>query len=396
MKNIFKYASLLIAAVMLISCEGQTDETGGTTGGKKLELTSDKTFVQTFGDDYAVLTVTLDGEAITEGVTFFDNDNNVLDIVDGKFTTTVAGVHSIWANYGTYNSDIVEIRAIDVEIPATPADPKPESTSFKTRLLLTEFTTTGCMYCPKMKELLHTVFADKTVAEDVVEVACHSSLVGNVADPAYVRAEGYEQFSGLTGMPFVLCDNWEGSINYTWDADSVKDLFSKMISTKGDGTGIAVNANIKDNKLVAKVTIKASKSGQYRVGAFLVEDGVYGKQSSATADWMHTHDNVIRYIDASYRLNGAEYYHGHSLGNVQEGKTADFVFAWDLDEIWAAGNRNADMYGNSSWTELAVEKLHMTVFVTSVGVDYKGTERYFVNNVIDCRNLNGETKFEYR
>ena len=395
MKSIIKYASLLSAAVMLISCHGQSGDSG-STGDKKLEITSDKTFVQTFGGDYATITVTLDGKVLTEGVTFFDSKNNPIEIADGKFSTSVVGEHSIWANYQTYNTDLITIRAVDVEIPETPVDPKPESTSFKTRVLLTEFTTTGCAYCPKMKELLHNVVSDKTAADNLVEVACHSSLVNNVSDPAYVRAEGYEQFSGLTGMPYVLLDNWDGSVNYTWESASVKELLTKMIEAKGNGTGIAVNSSIKDNKLVAKVTVKPSVTNQYRIGAFLLEDGIYGKQSSATAEWMHTHDNVIRYIDASYRVNGNEVFHGHSLGTVEVGKTADFVFAWDLDEIWKNGNKNADMYGNSNWTEFVMENLHMAIFVTTVGVDYKGNERYYVNNVIDCRNLNGQTKFEYK
>lgn len=394
MKNIIKYASLLIAAVMLVSCEGQSGEQGGTTGGNRLEITSDKTFVQTFGGDFATITVKLDGEVVTEGVTFYDSKDKPIELADGRFSTDVVGEHGIWANYGTYNTDLLLIRAIDVEIPETPADPKPESTSFKTRVLLTEFTTTGCGFCPKMKELLHSVFEDKATADKVVEVACHSSLVNSVADPAYIKTT-YEDFAQITGMPFVFCDMYDGTMQWNWDKAGVKSLLDNLMGVKGDGTGIAVNSSIKDNKVIAKVTIKPSETDQYRVGAFLLEDGIYGRQSSATADWMHTHDNVARYIDASYRSNGSEYYYGHSVGTVEAGKTADFVFVWDLDSIWADGNKFADMYGNSSWDEFVMEKLHMAVFVTTIGEDYQGNERYYVSNVIDC-SVDGKTPFEYR
>ena len=394
MKNIFKYASLLAAAVMLVSCHGNSGTEDGATGDKVLEISSDKAFVQTFDDDYATITVTLDGETVTEGVTFYDSKNKPLDITDGKFATDKVGEHKIWANYGSYNSNEISIRAVDVEIPETPADSKPTSTSFKTRILLTEFTTTGCAYCPKMKELLHKVMEDKTTADQVVEVSCHSSLVGNVADPAYVRAEEYEQFAGLTGMPHVFTDMYDASITYLWDVAKVKSLFADMLEVKGDGTGIAVNSTIKDNKLVAKVTVKASETNKYRIGAFLLEDGIYGKQSSATADWMHTHNNVIRYIDA--KETGSKNYYGHSLGEIKSGETQDFMFVWDLDEIWETGNRYADMYGNSSWTEFVMENLHMAVFVTTLGKDSKDNEIYYVSNVVDVRNLNGQTKFEYR
>ena len=75
--RIFKYASLLAAAVMLVSCQGQQGDDnntdgpingGGITG--KIELTVDKVLIQADGTDYATLTVSLDGKAVefkTEG-----------------------------------------------------------------------------------------------------------------------------------------------------------------------------------------------------------------------------------------------------------------------------------------------------------------------------------------
>ena len=85
MKRIFRFASLLMSAVMLLSCSGNLDDgdntgsgsTGGddsgsgTTGGgsttpKTLTLSSDKNLIQTFDGDYATLTVMLDGEKITD------------------------------------------------------------------------------------------------------------------------------------------------------------------------------------------------------------------------------------------------------------------------------------------------------------------------------------------
>ena len=72
------------------------------------------------------------------------------------------------------------------------------------------------------------------------------------------------------------------------------------------------------------------------------------------------------------------------------------MFVWDLEQIWADGNKYADMYGNSNWKEFVMENLHMAIFVTTLGDDGKGKEVYYVNNVIDVRNLQGQTKFEYK
>ena len=75
MKSFFKYASLLAAAVMLISCQGTVDTGEGSTNDKTLKLTTDKNLIQTFDGDYATLMLTLDGEVVTDGVTFFDGND---------------------------------------------------------------------------------------------------------------------------------------------------------------------------------------------------------------------------------------------------------------------------------------------------------------------------------
>ena len=103
----------------------------------------------------ATLTVTLDGKVVTDGVAYFDGSNNILDIADGKFSVTAPGSYKVWASYGTYVSEKITIRAIAIPVPATPADPKPASTDFKTRVLLTQFTGVECGFCPKMMHILH-------------------------------------------------------------------------------------------------------------------------------------------------------------------------------------------------------------------------------------------------
>ena len=387
MKNILKYASLLVAAVMLLSC-GEKENAGG-----KLVLTSDRNLIGI--NEEAVITVTLGDKVITEGVVFYDSDMKVLDLPDFKFSADKAGKYEIWANYLSYESETLTITVTDLEMPETPADPQPESTDFKVRALMTEFTTTGCSWCPSMKALLHDVFADESVADMVVLSTCHSSLVGGVPDPGYIKTE-YETFSKSTGMPYVFCDMFYGfPYSQALTSNDIKGLIQELCNEKKDeSVGIAVSSKLENNQVVAKVTVKAAKSGAYRVGAFLLEDGIYGKQSSATADWMHTHNDVIRHIDASYYVNGVETFYGHLLGEIASGKTADHMFAWMLDDIWKTGKRNGESYGGCAWNDPVLENLHMAVFVCAIDVNDKGEEFYRVVNAIDCP-VNGETPYEY-
>lgn len=390
MKRFFHYASLLLAAVMLAACEGN-DPVG------ELTITSDKNLIQTFGGDYATLTVKLGNQVIKEDVTFYDGNDEIIEINDFKFATDKAGVYEIWANYGTYISDKITIMAIDVALPATPADPQPENTDFKVRSLVTEFTTTGCVYCPSMKRVLHEALDDAATADKVVMSACHSSLVNSVPDPAFIKTD-YKDFSKST-MPYVFCDMYYGFGYYqSLTSADLRSLFSELVESKEDlAAGIAVAARLENDSMVAKVTVKASTTANYRVGAFLLEDGVKATQSSAgNDDWMHTHDNVIRYIDAQTFTNGKSQFYGYSLGEIKAGETADYVFSWLLNDIWEKGSDAAESYGGGiPWAARDDSKLHMAVFVSAIDVDDKGNQFYRVVNAIDCP-VNGETKFEYR
>lgn len=405
MKSIFKYASLLMAAVMLFSCQGTIDPSQDGPGdgpdpvdptptpeNLTLKLMSDRNLLQA-NVDVATLTVTLGDEVITEDVTIYDGDFKVVDLKDFKFVAPAAGDYVFWASYGTYNSEEISIRAIDVPIPETPADSKPESTSFKARVLMTEFTTTGCAYCPNMKTLLHNALEDASVADKVVLTACHSGLINGKPDPAFVKTT-LDDFCNVSGFPNVNFDMYYSFGNYNVGTSEMRGIIDDMYSAKEDvAAGIAVNSSVDGEKLLFKVTLKAAADGEYRVGAFLLEDGIYGVQSGGSAqDWMNTHDGVIRYIDSRY---GKDQYFGHSVGKVEKGRTADYVFDWDLDVIWSEGALKGEQYGNYYWDEFVMDNLHLVVFVSTLGVDDKGNQFYYVNNVIDCP-INGMTPYEYR
>lgn len=410
MKRFFNYASLLMAAVVLFSCQGTVDpdqiEPNPDPNPEKptpekpkpepedleLKLTASRNLVQVNVDE-VILTVYLGDEVITDDVTFYDGNFKVLNIPNFRYIAPKAGDQVIWASYGTYNSDEILIKAIDIPIPETPEDPQPESTDFKARVLMTEFTTTGCAYCPNMKILLHNALSDENMADKVVLTACHSGLINGKADPAFVKTT-FDDFCNVSGFPNVNFDMYYSFGNYTVGASEMRQLINDMYSVKADvAAGIAVNSALYDESLVAKVTVKAAVDAEYRIGAFLLEDGIYGVQSGGSAeDWMNTHDGVIRYIDSQY---GKDQYFGHSVGVVEKGCTADYVFDWDLDVIWSEGALKGEQYGNYYWDEFVMENLHLVVFVSTIGTDDKGNQFYYVNNVIDCP-INGLTPYEYK
>lgn len=390
MKRILSIASLLAAAVMLISCSGNNGDDGGSVSNKTLKLVSDKNLIQTFGGDYATLTLTLDGQPVTEDVTFFDGKNNIIEIPDFKFSTDKAGEYEIWANYGTYNSEKILIRAISVDIPPTPTDPKPESTAFKVRTLVSEFTTLGCSYCPNMKLMLHKAFEDEAFADKLVVTECHTGLVNSVADPCYIDT-GFDESLGVGNFPNLNLDMFLNFNNYN-DREGFLSAVNDLIAAKEEvAAGISVTSVYTDGQIVIKATVKAAEDGAYRLGAMLLEDGVYGKQTGGSAQsWMDNHDGVVRHIDSKVYIAGKEMYLGFPVGSLKKGETGEYLFVWSLDEIWSSKAAQG-IGGGVAWADYVLENLHVAVFATSQ--DQNGD--YFVNNVIDCP-INGVTPFEYK
>lgn len=379
MRNILKSASLLLAAVMLVSCHGNSgDEQGGGTTGGKLEITADKTLIQSNGSDVATLTVTLDGKVLTDGVAYFDGKNNPLDIADGKFSVTAPGVYQVWASYGTSISDKITIRAISIPVPETPADPNPSSTDFKARVLLTQFTGVECPNCPLMMVPLHAVL-DKDNGNRVVWVADHSFTTN---DPAYTNNRRYgEKYS--RNYPSALLDHNTGTYFFSNVTETgLSSLIDQLVTAKSDlAAGIAVNVKLTGRDVVAKVSVKSPANVSYKVGGFLLEDGIYARQASNTPleDWMNTHDSCIRYIDASHD------FHGHALGTIDTGDVVDYVFVWNIDDIWKS-NLNLGY-----WNECVVENLRVAFYVSVL--DEYGN--YYVNNAVQCK-LNTMLPFEYK
>ena len=377
---------------MLISCG---EDNGGSTDKSVLKIEVDKNLIQANGEDFATLSVTLDGVAVTSDVEFYEGDD-LLNVEDFKYFSTVAGDHEIWASYQTYVSDPVLIRVINVQIPETPADPAPERTDFKPRVMAMHFTGTGCRYCGAMMDVLADAYASESFCDNVVKASIHNyPYTAGFEDPAYfawdwatamlkvANLNDPKLTSGVSN-PSIILDYTYGFYYYqsgTTSSQYMGYIQEMLSSTKDDACGIAVNATLVDGQVVAKVTVKAAKSGAYRVGAMLLEDGINAKQSGSTTK---VHDACVRHIDASEKVGNRLSDYGHSLGTIEAGKTADYLFIWNLKDIQKKNDPNY------YWNDFVQENLRMAVFVTNVKND-----AYHICNAVKV-TFNEELPYEYK
>ena len=365
MRNIFKIASLLSAAVMLFACE-QANPTG------ELTIVSDKDVIQADGKDAATIKVMLGTKDVTAESEIYDQYDNLLTLVDGKFTATAAGEYKFYADYGaisTYRKNDPDcyhvIKAIDVAVPDAAADPKPESTSFVHRTFLTQYTGTGCGYCPYMIKILREVAADKLIPEKAVLAAVHSYGAG---DPAYISAPKVQNY------PYLTLDLVTG-YSHSQGADALKGLIQEKSSTPAQA-GISVSPKYYPNEkiLVVKVAVKAAVDGIFNVGAWLLEDEIIGQQSdynNVGDDSFDVHENCVRVADSRFSST----WFGHELGELTAGQVAEKTFVMNVKSDWK------------------VEDLHLAVFASYGEVQGKNVA-YSVCNAVDVP-IDAPTPFEY-
>ena len=383
MKNICKIASLLFAAVMLFAaCGEKQNPDGGETGGagaagtQKFYMLADKDVIQSNGTDISTLTVYLDGQDVTSEAVIYNEKDEPVSLADGKFTVTKDGEYKFWASYGTYmtkNKDLddnglITVKAISVAVPSVAEDLQKSNTSFVHRAFLTQYTGIRCGYCPYMIKILKQLIADKTIPDKAVLVACHSGY--NQGDPAAISAP---QAPG-GNYPYLHIGMAQG-FNHTQGASVLYSLINSNIASDA-AAGISANPVLyEDGTLVVRVSVKAAVDGNFRVGAWLLEDDIYAAQEdydNVGDESYDTHNNCVRLIDSRYDGLWA----GKHLGEIKAGKTAEKTFVMKVK-----------LTGSKPWKK---ENLHLALIVSKEEKD-----GFAICNAVDVP-IDKPTLFEYK
>lgn len=226
-----------------------------------------------------------------------------------------------------------EIPTEDIAIPELPADPEPGNTSFNHRILLLQHTGTYCSNCPNLMTALKELSQLDEYADKYQHVAAHS--YNQEGDPAYSQA--------AANLSQAFCDGYYPELTFNLTKENtgtslalktITDIIDNLHKDVAD-VGIAAAAGLSGNTVGVNVQIKAAKTGQYRIAAWVLEDGIRGKQEGASEDWMNTHSNAVR-VMAGNTLNMRIY--GEKMGELQPGQTAEKSFSIVLDEAWKSEN----------------------------------------------------------
>lgn len=373
MKRYFSISALLASAIVLAagcSLTGDFDESVReeiTEPVGELTIEVDEPLISADGVSPSRITVKQGGIPVTEGVTLYDaSTNKVVDLPGMVFTTDKPGSYSFWASYQTRYTDPVSIMAISAAIPVLPEDPQPENLSFSRKVLVTQFTGTGCGYCPYMINLLRT-FSGKEANKGKFVLAAYHSY--NQSDPAYISS-GVNRAMGISGYPSVALD-LKSSTKYTNynSIEGFEKIFATEYASSGAKAAISVSTVLDAPQVVVKARIKASEEGEYRIAAWLLEDGISAKQSNYGASGeFDVHDNCVRMVMGR---NTTTDFTGTKV-NLKAGEEAEQYFLMELKSGWVG------------------ENCHAIVFVSTTS----DGRAFTVNNVTDCP-MNATVQYSY-
>ena len=379
-----KLLAFSLVALFLVGCELPDDSTSTGGGGEVVipeegpYLHASKKIIYDNGKDATTFTFYYDGEVVESGYEIYLGENPF----EGKtFTSTTQGDYIFWASYGTINSNEVTISVIQTPpaAPAAPEDTNPSKTNFTRRVLLTQFTGTGCGYCPNMMNILYTLSNNEQMSKKFVIAAAH---LFNDTDPAYLdSAQTLDNMMAVPGYPSIFSDLDKASATGALMAD-VTSMINSAYDREMVRGGIAVNSeyHAEEGYIVLTATVKARTTTGFRIGAWLLEDNIFGLQGNNGITAVeglnfNYHNNCIRIADSKYTDLD---YTGYSLGVIEAGKTASREFAFKLK---TNGDGNATRWNH--------DNLRVIVFIST-----KEGNKWLVNNVVKCPK-DGSVDFEY-
>ena len=268
------------------------------------------------------------GANVTNGATIFDKSHDFAQ-VENPFTPTVDGDYTFYAVVGDAISKDFKV-TVTPEVPALPEDTDAANTSFKHRILLVDHTGNTCGYCPHMMKALKEIEESGDFDGKYYEAMSHSYAN---TDPAFSgAAASISSHYGLQGYP-TLTYNFYHPTSSSYNAEHIKGQINALWKESADA-GIAASTNMAAKSVVVNAEVKAAVDGEYSITAWLLEDGIYAKQTNATAEWMNTHNNAIRQAATTSPLTGYE------LGTLKVGETAEQILnltiardTWNRDNM---------------------------------------------------------------
>jgi len=215
-----------------------------------------------------------------------------------------------------------------------PEDPDPSP--FTKNVLIMEFVSFDCVYCPAVSNVLREL-SEEIHPKRIDIVSVHGRLEED--DP--MEFKGYQPFQnyfyGVTGYPAVIVDQRDDFVSVgTFDASG--DAFSRRINAAAP-IGIALSSTVTDANTVhveVRVVNKGKSSPDYRLAVAVLENDIAYRQAdlvNGSKQWIddYRHQHVLRAFLS-------ENYFGDPMGTLAENDSYSKTFAYTIPAAYQTDN----------------------------------------------------------
>ena len=304
-----KFFALALAALAFVGCgEPTPDEPGVKPTGDAVLVANNNSVEVNTPIEFTVTAA--DGTDLTAGAVIYDKSHDYV-VVENPFTPTLDGDYEFYAVVGNIITNTIKVSVVPT-IPALPEDSAPANTVFNHRILLVDHTGNTCGYCPQMMKALETVSKTGDYHTKYYESMAHTYSNG---DPAFSGAASVvSNHHGVSSYP-TLTYNFYHTTQSSYNDAHIMGQIDALWKAEGADAGIAAAATLASKSVIVNTEVKAAVANDYRITAWLLEDGIYAKQTNATEEWMNTHNNAIRQRVSSDDISGVD------LGTLAVGET---------------------------------------------------------------------------
>lgn len=377
-----KYLKYICLSVVLImtACVGNPGEDFG--GDEPLPpeipegfvLVPSGAFFKADGKETITFKVYSDKQDVTANARIYRETSSGVDRMESpEFKTTEVGNYTFFATYQGMTTDKVEVTATTGNFPPLPADPQPDKFSnFKHRIVATQFTGTGCGYCPNAMSAI-SQFKGSEHADKMLFAAVHSYSSDDPMsnNDAFTLARRMS----VSSYPSIVLNLNSKNLLTSLNASA---FYTRMVAgmesflQEEARCGITASVSKNEHSINLSAKVKVGETGSYRIVAWLLEDGIKASQANQTGISMDlsTHNNALR--SASETSTAA----GGLLGGketTEAGKEVEFYHEFSL-----AGVKN-------------IQNCHVLVIVSRKTDEYRN---HVADNVINCP-VDASVAFEY-
>lgn len=368
--NCRKALSSVVAFLLVLVMYGCSGNSSDEPESEMLVLNATSLLIEADGADVTEFTVTKGTQDVTAAAEILQDGKAFSGT---RFYTDTEGEYKFSARYNGETSAEIVVRATKSENLAMPADPEPDRyEGFVKRVLFLQATGTWCGYCPAVMASIKGYNESYSDGQAIFAAAHNGDIMANDFTNKvinWLKVFGFPTLNvNLIPGETVSCYT-SGSNVVTANVDAIRKVVEMYVAQDAKSAIAAVvRADKASNKVEVEAKIKIAEGGEYRIAAWLLEDGIFDdsqQNKTGLTDDFSTHNNVLRQSSASLAF-------GDKLGDsLPAGSTEDYSCSFTLSSEKMDNCRVVIMVTAPESGVFAVDNVVMCPLNDKVGFEYK-------------------------